>query len=50
VEAHHEERVDGGILLLATMKGLFPFLEKLVADAAYQGPLPHTACAGIIAP
>src|SRR3979490_249865 len=25
---------DGGILLLATMKGLFPFLEKLFADAA----------------
>jgi len=30
---------DGGILLLATMKGLFPFLEKLFADSAYQGPL-----------
>src|SRR6202451_3354879 len=30
---------DGGILLLATMKGLFPFLKKLFADAAYQGPL-----------
>src|ERR1700694_3145358 len=30
---------DGGIFLLATMKGLFPFLEKLFADAAYQGPL-----------
>src|ERR1700752_5342806 len=29
---------DGGILLLATMKGLFPFLEKLFADSAYQGP------------
>jgi hypothetical protein len=28
---------DGGILLLATMKGLFPFLEKLFADSAYQG-------------
>jgi Putative transposase of IS4/5 family (DUF4096) len=25
---------DGGILLLATMKGLFPFLEKLFADSA----------------
>ena len=23
----------------ATMKGLFPFLEKLFADSAYQGPL-----------
>jgi putative transposase len=30
---------DGGILLLATMKGLFPFLKKLFADSAYQGPL-----------
>jgi hypothetical protein len=30
---------DGCILLLATMKGLFPFLEKLFADSAYQGPL-----------
>ena len=30
---------DGGILLLETMKGLFPFLEKLFADSAYQGPL-----------
>jgi len=30
---------DGGILLLATMKRLFPFLEKLFADSAYQGPL-----------
>jgi transposase len=30
---------DGAILLLATMKGLFPFLEKLFADSAYQGPL-----------
>jgi putative transposase len=30
---------DGGILLLATMKDLFPFLEKLFADSAYQGPL-----------
>jgi transposase len=30
---------DGGILLLATMKGLLPFLEKLFADSAYQGPI-----------
>ena len=30
---------DGGISLLASMKGLFPFLEKLFADSAYQGPL-----------
>jgi putative transposase len=30
---------DGGILLLATMKRLFPFIEKLFADSAYQGPI-----------
>jgi putative transposase len=27
---------DGGISLLATMKGLFPLLEKLFADSAYH--------------
>ena len=30
---------DGGILLLATMKRLFPFLEMLFADSASQGPI-----------
>ena len=39
---------DGGILLLATMKGLFPFLKKLFADAAYQGPLFANALAKIL--
>jgi transposase len=29
---------DGGAMLLATMFGLHPFLMKLFADAAYQGP------------
>jgi transposase len=29
---------DGGILVLASMFGLYPFLEKLFADAGYQGP------------
>jgi transposase len=28
----------GGALLVATLFGLFPFLRKLYADAAYQGP------------
>lgn len=28
---------DGGIMLLATMFGMHPFLKKLFADAAYQG-------------
>jgi transposase len=30
---------DGGILLLATLFGQFPFLETLFADCAYQGPI-----------
>jgi transposase len=29
---------DGGVLVLATLFGLFPFLKKLFADAGYQGP------------
>ena len=28
---------DGGVLLLTTLFGLFPFLRKLYADAGYQG-------------
>ena len=29
---------DGGILLMATLFGMFPFLQKLFADGGYQGP------------
>jgi transposase len=29
---------DGGVLLMATMFGMFPFLLKLYADSGYQGP------------
>jgi len=29
---------DGGILLLATLFGIHPFLKKLFADGGYQGP------------
>ena len=39
---------DGGILLLATMKGLFPFIEKLFADSAYQGPIFANGLANIL--
>ena len=28
---------DGGVLLMATLFGLYPFLLKLYADARYQG-------------
>ena len=38
---------DGGALL-ATLFGLFPFLGKLFADSAYQGPVFHRALAGIL--
>ena len=30
---------DGGIELLAALFGLFPFLNKLFADGAYEGPI-----------
>lgn len=30
---------DGGILLMATLFGLHPFLLKLYADGGYQGPV-----------
>jgi putative transposase len=30
---------DGGILLLSTLFGQFPFLRKLFADSAYAGPI-----------
>jgi putative transposase len=39
---------DGGIMLLATLFGMFPFLEKLFADSAYEGPIFHTALAAIL--
>jgi len=29
---------DGGVLLMATLFGLYPFLVKLFADGGYQGP------------
>jgi putative transposase len=36
---------DGGIWLLATLVGQFPFLAKLFADSAYAGSIFHTALA-----
>ena len=39
---------DGGVLLLSTLLGRFPYLEKLFADGAYQGPLFADALAKIL--
>ena len=29
---------DGGVMVLSTLFGMFPFLQKLFADGGYQGP------------
>ena len=29
---------DGGVMVMATLFGLYPFLRKLYADGGYQGP------------
>ena len=34
---------DGAILVMATLFGMFPFLQKLFADGGYQGPEFSTA-------
>jgi transposase len=39
---------DGGVMLLATMFGLHPFLTKLFADGAYQGPEFHAGLARVL--
>jgi putative transposase len=39
---------DGAIALLATLFALFPFLTKLFADSAYEGPVFHGALANIL--
>jgi transposase len=39
---------DGGIWLLATLFGQFPFLAKLFADSAYSGSIFHTALGKIL--
>ena len=36
---------DGGLLLLSTLFGQFPFLRKLFADSAYAGPVFHDGLA-----
>jgi transposase len=39
---------DGGVLVLSTLFGRYPFLLKLFGDAGYQGPKFHSAVAAIM--
>ena len=39
---------DGGVFVMATMFGMYPFLMKLYADGGYQGPLFRRAVAKIM--
>ena len=39
---------DGGVLVLSTLFGRFPFLRKLFADAGYQGPQFLMATAAVL--
>ena len=39
---------DGGVLLLSTLFGQFPFLCKLFADSAYSGPIFHDAIGSVM--
>jgi len=39
---------DGGLLLLASLFGMYPFLKKLFADGGYQGPVFQKALAKIL--
>jgi transposase len=39
---------DGGILVMSTLFGLFPFLKKLFADGGYQGPQLRKALAKVM--
>jgi putative transposase len=39
---------DGGVLLLSTLFGQFPFLRKLFADSAYAGPIFKDAISSIM--
>jgi transposase len=39
---------DGGILLLSTLFGQFPFLRKLFADSAYTGPVFRNGAANVM--
>jgi transposase len=48
VTAANVQDRDGGVALLSTLFGLFPFLKKLFADSAYSGPKFHGALAQVL--
>ena len=39
---------DGGVLVLSTLFGMYPFLRKLFVDGGYQGPQFDSAVAAIM--
>jgi transposase len=39
---------DGGVLVMATLFGMFPFLKTLFADGGYQGPQFANALANVL--
>ena len=39
---------DGGVLVLSTLFGIYPFLLKLFADGGYQGPQFASAVAIVV--
>ena len=39
---------DGGVLVLGTLFGKFPFLKKLFADGGYQGPIFKQTCMKVL--
>jgi transposase len=39
---------DGGVVVMATLFGLFPFLAKLYADGGYRGPEFQTALKALL--
>ena len=39
---------DGGVLVLSTLCGMYPFLLKLFADGGYQGPQFKVAVAKVL--
>jgi DDE family transposase len=43
------ETCDGGVLLIATLFGVYPFLLKLYADSGYTGPKFHEGWPGCAA-